>query len=366
MGLPFGGGRQAAERMRNMGTYLSRITAALIAVVISADTTAGQEKKPYPRSNPIVEAVKKAGPSIVTIKISRTGNRDMVGTGVIIDERGYVVTNRHVVGASKSVNLTLADGTPLTAEVIAVEAEKDLAILHLDTKKKLVALSPAPVDDLMVGETVIAIGHPFGYVNTVSRGIISALGRDITMPSGDVLTGLIQTDASINPGNSGGPLLNINGELIGINVALRDGAQGIAFAINAGTVQGMLKKHLSANKIAGVSHGLSVKEKILAETGSRQRVIVADFSAEACANLKQGDEILALAGRAIHNGFDVERALWNTKPGQKVTMRVLRGNRELTLQLTLLPREGAGEIAHTQPNGRQGSKQDSVPAGNHQ
>src|SRR5262249_45884527 len=146
MGLPFGGGRQAAERMRNMRTCLNRSATALIAIAILAGATPGQEKKPYPRSNPIVAAVKKALPSIVTIKISRTGNRDMVGTGVIIDERGYVVTNRHVVGASKSVNLTLADGTPLTAEVLAVEAAKDLAILHLDTTKKLVALSPAPVD----------------------------------------------------------------------------------------------------------------------------------------------------------------------------------------------------------------------------
>ena len=106
----------------------------------------------------------------------------------------------------------------------------------------------APVDDLMVGETVIAIGHPFGYTHTVSTGIISALGREITMPTGDVLTGLIQTNASINPGNSGGPLLNINGEFIGINVALREGAQNIAFAINAGTVKSFLQQHLSATQ----------------------------------------------------------------------------------------------------------------------
>lgn len=348
--------------MRNLW---SRSALALLAVAVLVGNSTAQEKKPYPRSTPIVEAVKKARPSIVTIKIPRSNGRDMVGTGVIIDERGYVVTNRHVVGGSKSVNLTLSDGTPLTAEVIAVEAAKDLAILHLDTKKKLVALSPAPVDDLMVGETVIAIGHPFGYVNTVSTGIISALNRDITMPTGDVLTGLIQTDASINPGNSGGPLLNINGELIGINVALRDGAQGIAFAINAGTVKGMLKRHLSASKIAGVIHGLSVKEKTLAQTGLRQRVVVADFSAEACANLKQGDEILAIADRAIRNGFDVERALWHTKPGQKVTMKVVRGSRELTVQLTLLPGEGAGEIAQAHPENRQGGERNSVPAGNH-
>ena len=347
-----------------MRTWLTRSAAALVAALILVGHAAAQEKKPYPRSNPIVQAVKNARPSIVTIKIPRPGNRDTVATGVIVDERGYVVTNRHVVGAANSVNLTLADGTPLTAQVIAVEADKDLAILHLKTKKKLVALSPAPVDDLMVGEAVIAIGHPFGYTNTVSTGIISALGRDITMPTGVVLTGLIQTDASINPGNSGGPLLNINGELIGINVALREGAQGIAFAINAGTVKSLLKRHLSANKIAGVSHGLSLKEKTLAESGPRQRVVVADFSTAACAGLKRGDEILAIAGRAISNGFDVERALWHTKPGQKVNMKVVRGNQEITVQLTLLPGDGTDEIAHALPEGRPVREQNGTPAGN--
>src|SRR5205085_2088984 len=122
----------------------------------------------------------------------------------------------------------------------------DLAVLRIRSNKKLAALPLAPVDDLMVGETVIAVGHPFGYTNTVSVGIVSALGREITMPTGDVLNGLIQTNASINPGNSGGPLLNVNGEFIGVNVALREGAQGIAFAINTGTVKSFLRQHLSA------------------------------------------------------------------------------------------------------------------------
>ncbi len=126
-----------------MRNWLSGSAAALLAVAILVGNTAGTEKTPYPRSNPIVEAVKKARHSIVTIKV-RSGNKDLVGTGVIIDERGYVVTNRHVVGAARTVNLSLADGTALSAEVIAVEAAKDLAILRLETKNKLMALSPAP------------------------------------------------------------------------------------------------------------------------------------------------------------------------------------------------------------------------------
>ena len=340
-----------------------RIVAAWIAALCVLAGT--QARAQYSRRTPIVEAVQKTRYSIVTVKVAKSGRtRDTVGTGVIVDERGYVVTNRHVVHQGTRVTVTFAGGADVRAQVLAADPRCDLAILRLKTPRQLKALLLAPGSDVMVGETVIAIGHPFGYRNTVSTGIISALDREVEMPTGDILSGLFQTNSSINPGNSGGPLLNINGELIGINVALRDGAQGIAFAINAGTVQAMLKKHLSANKIAGVSHGLSVKEKILAETGSRQRVVVADFSAEACANLKRGDEIVAIAGRAIHNGFDVERALWHTKPGQKVAMKVVRGHRELTVQLTLLPGEGAGEIAQTQPNAHQRSKQNTVPAGN--
>src|SRR5205814_1119156 len=126
--------------------------------------------------------------------------------------------------------------------------------------------------DLMVGETVIAIGHPYGYQNTVTTGIVSALGREITMPNGETLTNLIQTSASINPGNSGGPLLNINGQLIGINVALRDGAQGIAFALNAETVKEVLRQRLSASRLSGVTTGLRCTEFVQLEGLDRQHV----------------------------------------------------------------------------------------------
>ncbi len=190
----------------------------------------------------------------------------------------------------------------------------------------------------MVGEQVIAVGHPFGYLNTVSTGIVSALDREVTMPTGDVLQGLIQTDASINPGNSGGPLLNINGELIGVNVALREGAQGIAFAINADAVKLMLSRHLSALKVGGIYHGLKCDEKIIGETGSRQKVIVAAVDKEAPAagaGLKTGDEIVMVANRPVANRFDVERALWDKRPGEKVAVQVRREGHPLEVTMTL-------------------------------
>jgi serine protease Do len=331
----------------------------------AAPGRAAPNQAAFSRRNPVVLAVQKTRGSIVSIRVPRAGTRDMVGTGVIVDERGFVVTNRHVVGKARSMKVQLWDGTTLEAEVHAAETALDLAILKISSSKKLPALHLGPVSDLMIGESVIAIGHPFGYTNTVSTGIISALGREITMPTGDTLTSLIQTDASINPGNSGGPLLNINGELIGINVALREGAQGISFAINADTVKSFLSKHLNAQRVAGVDHGLNVREKVIAETGERQRVVVAECSAKACAKLQAGDEVKAIADRSIVNAFDVERAMWDKKPGQTVDLRIVRKGQELTVQLTLLPGQGAGQVAAVQgSNSRPAGATSGVPVGN--
>jgi serine protease Do len=227
--------------------------------------------------------------------------------------------------------------------VVIDESPRDLAILRIHGERGFQALPLGPASDLMVGETVIAVGHPFGYAHTVSQGIVSALGREITMPSGDVLSGLIQTDASINPGNSGGPLLNINGELIGINVALREGAQGIAFAINAEQVKEVLSRQLSVSRMAGLCHGLSCSEKVRSEGPNRQRVVVArvgDETPAAQAGVRPGDEILLVAGRPVVNRFDVERSLWGYRSGERVPLRILRQGKEMTVPLTLAPPHG--------------------------
>jgi serine protease Do len=274
--------------------------------------------------------------------------KDLVGTGVIVDEGGLIITNRHVVAASNRVTVVLHDNTTqISGEVIHMDASTDLALVRIKTSKKLQALKPAPVGDLMPGETVIAIGHPYGYTNTVSTGIISALGREIQMPTGDTLTGLIQTSAPINPGNSGGPLLNINGEFIGVNVALREGAQCIAFAINAGTVERLLKKH--ARGMAVAQHGLEYEGKVLGETGDRQRVVVVHASPETKADLKKGDEILTVGDRMVRTAFDLERSVLDKKPGDKVAVKVNRDGKELTVQLTLLPSEASSTAQAATP-----------------
>ncbi len=318
---------------------------ALVLLGLAGQGFSSDKHIPVSRRTPIVEAVVKTKASVVTVKVPRQGLKDLVGTGVLVDERGYIITNRHVVGPAKQVTIVLLDNTELQGQVVVGDPGTDLAVVKIQTDKKLTALELAPISDLMVGETVLAVGHPYGFHNTVSTGIISALEREIRMPTGDKLYGLIQTTAPINPGNSGGPLLNINGELIGINVALREGAQCIAFAINADTVKQLLRKHLSAQRVAGVHHGLECLEKVLAETGPRQRVVVAGQTPEG--DLKKGDEILAVGGRDVRNSFDLERALWDKRPGQKVHFKVVRGGQTLTVALTL--RAGHGAVASTTP-----------------
>jgi serine protease Do len=316
---------------------LAGVVALAIALAGGAGTGARAQ---YSRETPVVKAVRKTQAGIVSIKVEKKaayGRKESVGTGVIVDERGYVVTNRHVITGAEHLTVRLFDGTELAGQMLIEDANYDLAILRIQAGKKLQALPLGPASDLMVGENVIAIGNPYGYTNTVSTGIISALGRDIKLPAGELLCGLIQTNADINLGNSGGPLLNINGEVIGINVALREGAQGIAFALNADTVQQVLSRHLSASRQAKVSHGLGCIERVAPEGPARQQVVVQELTGPNAqqAGLKRGDQIVRVGPQAVGNRFDVERALWERKVGDKVPLTVSRDGKVLTVELTL-------------------------------
>ena len=326
--------------MRFPQTYCAAILAVALATpFVSAQGKLAITPEKISRSTPVTEAVKRTKTGVVAIRVPRDGQRDMVGSGVIVDESGLVVTNRHVTGGKKHLNIRLHDGTDLTGEVVMTEPDLDLALIQIKSSKKLDALQLGPTD-LMVGETVIAIGSPFGYDATVSRGIISALNREVTMPNDVLMTGLIQHDAPINPGNSGGPLVNINSEVIGINVAMRDGAQNIAFAINASMVQGFLGKY--SKRVSGVKLDVKVEETVVAEVGDRQRVVVRNA---AHVELKSGDEIRVVGDLKVANTFDVQRALWSKKPGQQVEVKVNREGKEVTVLLTLAASQGAGSVA---------------------
>ena len=223
-----------------------------------------------PRVTPVVLAYRRARSAVINIsaeKIVRTGvglfGRDpfegifpspfarrvpvkSLGSGFLISPDGHIVTNAHVVRKAQKITVMLAGGSRHAARVISTDAELDLAVLKIDPPeaKALKCLALGRSDDLIVGETVIAIGNPLGFANTVTTGVISAVGRTLEFRGGVKYTGLIQTDAPINHGNSGGPLLNIKGELIGINTAIRADAANIGFAIPVDTLAAELGRLL--------------------------------------------------------------------------------------------------------------------------
>ena len=339
--------------MRHTQTFCAALLAALLLV-----SSLPAQDNDARKGDPIVAAVEQTIDGVVAIRVPRPGERDAIGSGVIVDESGLIVTNYHVTAGRRFLNVRLNDGTDLKGEVIVNDKaakDADLAVVKVEPKEPLKALRLGSKDDLKLAEQVIAIGSPFGYDGTVSVGRISALNRAIHMPNDVLMKGLIQHNAAINPGNSGGPLININKKVIGINVAMRDGAQNIAFAINATTVIQFLKKNLNAKQMAGIEHGLKVEDAVIA--AAAQRVIVK----EATVALKAGDQIVAVGPMNVANTFDVERALYHSKPGQKVELKVVRQGREMAVMLTLGSSVGAGQVA-AHPRGTPAARQPATTA----
>src|SRR5205807_236439 len=228
-----------------------------------------------PRRTPVVDVVKRVKGAVVNIhsertvgqpdahadSLSATPNRvNGMGTGIIIDPRGYIVTNHHVVEDVNVLRVRLADGTATSARVVARDLDSDLALLKIDVNRPLPTIPPGTSQDVMVGETVVAIGNAYGYEHSVTVGVVSAVKRDVVLNKEMSYKQLIQTDASINPGNSGGPLLNINGELVGVNVAIRAGAQGIGFAIPVDATLRVVADMLSVRRRNGTWHGLVCRD----------------------------------------------------------------------------------------------------------
>lgn len=245
---------------RHLRSILEFLFPALLYLLLLPPLSWGDQA--FPRDNAIVKAVRKVGPAVINISTSKLVERGVnpffswenddffnrffrdffeprrrqyvqnsLGSGVIIDStHKYILTNHHVIVRASKITITLANQQEFDARVVGTDPESDLAVLKIETDTELPTITMGKSDDLMIGETVIAIGNPFGLSHTVTTGVISALNRSVRTEN-HVYHNFIQIDASINPGNSGGPLLNINGELIGINTAIYSGAEGIGFAI---------------------------------------------------------------------------------------------------------------------------------------
>jgi serine protease Do len=299
-----------------------------------------------PRRTPVVEAVEKAAPAVVMIAAAVRQQRSpfrgpmddlfdlgddffgpqrrsmSIGSGVIIDPRGYVVTNEHVIAGAAQVRVQLADHREFEARVVGADARFDLAVLKIETRAPLPHLKVGSARDLMPGETVIAIGNPFGLSHTVSTGVVSALHRVVPIAKNRTCEDCIQTDAAINPGNSGGALLNINGELIGINAAIRANANNIGFAIPVDRARAIVDDML---RFGQVRHGwIGIYPQDIRQEG----VGIAEVdpqSPAAHAGIRPGDVMLALNDEPLRRAQDYLDRTAQTLAGEEIRLKLARG-----------------------------------------
>jgi len=317
------------------------------------------------RKTAIVKAVQRARPAVVNIRGEKTigatgsaagrvdaGRRvNGMGTGVIIDPRGYIITNYHVVDGVREIQVTTADGDRFIARLMARDSETDLAVIKIDPPSPaLQVIDVGTSADLMPGEPVIAVGNAYGYEHTVTRGIVSALHRAVQVSDAQYYEDLIQTDASINPGNSGGPLLNIDGEMIGINVAVRAGAQGIGFAIPVDKAIAVAAELIASCSLKNNWHGVVVatdsgkaKKGLIVESVDKQ-------SPAATAGLQAGDAIASVGGMEVERPLDFHRTLLDRKAGEQVKVLVKRGEQSLSMTLTLAEPPAAVAAAPATPS----------------
>ena len=299
-----------------------------------------------------VDIVGQLTPSVVHVytesaaanPASILGPTSGIGTGIIVDEDGYVLTNNHVVADAGAITVTLHSGESYPGLLLGGDSNPDIAVIKINAS----GLQPARTGSalgLRVGEEVIAIGHALALSGgpTVSRGVISALGRSIDAGPQDTYVDLIQTDASINPGNSGGPLVNRFGEVIGVNTAAIQGGQGIGFAINiddALTVsEQIIDKGYVERGFLGISP-VNLTPAIAAQIGVpvSEGILVArvvENSGAQAAGLQGEDVIVALGGKNIRNTGDLSKFLLENLPGEQVTIRIYRGNEEFETEATL-------------------------------
>ncbi len=285
----------------------------------------------------------------------RRYKRSSLGSGVIIDgKRGFILTNAHVLEKTGKITAALNDEREFEAQVVGADPDSDLAVLRIDSKTPLPAVDMGNSDDLMIGETVIAIGNPFGFSHTVTTGVVSALNRSIRTDE-RVFQDFIQTDASINPGNSGGPLLNINGDLIGINTAIYAKAQGIGFAIPINHAKRIVADLIRYGEVIPAWIGIVVQgiDKKLAQylkLSTDRGVLVKEVEKKSpalAADIREGDIIVAVGGRNILSVQDYDLALKNHAAEETIRISLMRNDRKLTVPVkaTAFPLALAGEIA---------------------
>lgn len=309
----------------------------------------------------VANLVSKVSPSVVSIVTTSEGEsfygptvESGAGTGIIVGRDGYVMTNKHVVSGTNEVGVVLTDGTTYeNVKVIGSDPLNDIAFLKIDGVKDLPAAELGDSGSIRVGQKVVAIGNSLGqYQNTVTSGIISGTGRPIAAQDGETvenLNDLIQTDTAINPGNSGGPLLNLAGQVIGINTAIIEDAQGIGFAIPVNTTKGLLKGVLAGKGVERAYLGLNyipitadvvkrfdlkVKQGAYIRSSEGQSPIVSGSPADK-AGVKENDIVTKVSGVELGASAGLSSLVAEYAPGDTVELTIIRDGKEMTLRVTL-------------------------------
>ncbi|MSR65204.1 MAG: PDZ domain-containing protein [Verrucomicrobiae bacterium] len=334
---------------------------AIFAVASSASAAPVQETDL--RRDAVVIAVEKVAPAVVNIATERVveyrdpfedmfsnffrpyhqrGTQRSLGSGVFVDDSGYLVTNFHVVQRASKITVILTDGTQLEGKFIAGSERNDLALIKV-SRDKTFPFVPIARDDVLLGETVVAIGNPFGFGNSVTHGIVSSKDRTAVDNQGNVVVeGVLQTDAAINPGNSGGPLVDLRAELVGINTAIIQQAQNIGFAIPARRVAELLGEWLSLEKRKHIWFGVRFKQE-------QSKIEIAEVQAEspaAKANIRAGEVVTSVDGQPAQSIADISRVLLRKEVGQTVKLGLNADKpRVVEVKLTALPKFSANELA---------------------
>ena len=294
-------------------------------------------------SQTIVDVVKEVGPSVVHVHVRHgsdgpirsRGKSEGSGSGLIITPDGYIVTNSHVVENATATQISLPDGSSFQAEIVGQDKATDLSLLRVSSPSSLPPARLGNSDELQVGQIAIAIGNPYGFQNTVTAGVISAVGRSLRSRTGRLIENVIQTDAALNPGSSGGPLVDSSGRVIGINTAIIQYAQGICFAIPVNTVRWVITLLLREGKVTRGFLGVSgqtvplparvIRHFILPQETGVYVVQVMKGSPADNAGLKEGDVIISLADQAMTSVDDIQKLLTKERIGKELGIVLLRG-----------------------------------------
>jgi len=337
--LGAGGGAVAYATLSGSDTVVKQVTVKQAESVASSSA---------PLS--VNQIYRKANRGVVEITVTTSGGDNSPfggggggtaqaqGSGWVYDSDGHIVTNDHVVDGAKSISVRFWNGKTYSASVVGTDQSTDLAVIKVDAPSS--ELHPLQVGDssaLQVGDGVVAIGSPFGLEGTVTSGIVSALHRAITAPNNFTINDSIQTDAAINHGNSGGPLLNVQGQVIGVNAQIKsdsNGNEGVGFSIPSNTVRSIASQLISSGKVEHAYLGVSIDA-----TAAAARIAeIRPSTPAAGAGLKAGDVVVEVDGKAISSGDDLTRVIDAHKPGDKISVTYKRGGSEHTVSLTLATR----------------------------